>query len=129
MKISKDILEGIIGHSVITPDAQDQNRLSRRILVSKRATLAHAGSAVRIPITIVDVAAGGAGFIYLSPLVPGEQFILRVTGRDGNHLTAHCIVRWFMKTCTGRFRIGSEFIRRIDDMRELQPSADSMQKR
>jgi hypothetical protein len=82
--------------------------------LSKRETLCHRRSAVEIPITIVDVSSGGAGFIYSSPLVPGEQFVLRITGREGDGVVVECAVRWQMKTGSGRCRIGSEFIRVMD---------------
>ena len=122
MKISHDVLEGIIGHPVGSSDERGESRLSRRVAVSKRATVCHRGSAVEIPITILDVSSGGVGFIYSSPLCPGEQFVLRLTGRDGDGVVVECAVRWHMKTGSGRCRIGSEFIQVMDYDEQLQPS-------
>jgi hypothetical protein len=118
MNIANHVLEGIIGHSVVGPNDTGRNRQARRVAVSKRATLSHTGSAVHIPITIIDIAAGGVGFIYLSPLVPGERFILRVNRRNGQPIIAHCMVRWFMKTGNGKYRIGSEFLCLVDEKAE-----------
>jgi hypothetical protein len=123
MKISNDVFEGIIGHPTATADAKDKNRRTHRIAVSKRATFCHAGSAVRVPITIIDFSLGGVRFIHLSPLLPSEQFILHIAGRDGDQVTVHCLVRWCTKTSSGRFRVGSEFLRLIDNEEALQPLA------
>jgi PilZ domain len=122
MRVSADVIEEIIGHRVGSLCEQGNNRRSCRIAVSKRATLTHIGSAIQIPITVVNVSAGGVGFIYSSPLVPGELFTLRITGQDGDGVTVECSVRWHMKTGSGRCRIGAEFIRLIDEETNLQPS-------
>ena len=120
MQISTDVFEGIIGHPNVNFDTDGTRRLSSRVAVSKRATLSPTGSTDRIPMTIVDVSVGGVGFIYSTPLTPGEEFILRVTGRSGNSLVVECTVRWCKTTCSGRCRIGAEFMRLIDEENELE---------
>jgi hypothetical protein len=115
MRISTYAFESIIGHSATAQNEPGRNRSSRRVAVSKRTTLAHAGSTQQVPVTIIDVSLGGSSFICLSPLVPDEQFILRITGRDGKRVTVHCLVRWCSRTGSGRFRIGAEFLNLEED--------------
>jgi hypothetical protein len=113
MMIAMDAFEGIVGHAVLVADDPGTNRFSPRVKVSKRARMSY-GSNVTVAVTIIDVSEGGVGFIFLSLLLPDEQFILRVTGRDGDRVGVHCLVRWCQRTGSGRFRIGAEFLRLID---------------
>jgi PilZ domain-containing protein len=120
MTISTCVFTGIIGHPGIGYEHYDARRLAVRVAVSKRATLSRRGSNGRIPLTIVNVSTNGAGFMYLTPLTAGSQLTLRVTGRTGDHLTIQCIVVWCKKTGSGRFRIGAEFLRLLDQNEDPQ---------
>jgi PilZ domain-containing protein len=120
MKISTNVFAGIIGHPGVGYEHYDARQRAVRIAVSKRATLCQKGL-VRIPLTIVNFSSSGAGFMYLTPLLAGNQFILRATGRTGDHVTIQCIVVWYKKTGSGRFRIGAQFLRLLDQNEEPQP--------
>jgi hypothetical protein len=118
MKISTNVFAGIIGHLGVGSEPYDTRRLAERFAVSKRATLSRRGSAVRIPLTIVNLSASGAGFMYLTPVISGSQFTLRVVGRTGDQLVIQCMAVWCKKTGSRRFRIGAEFLRLLDQSEE-----------
>ena len=122
MKISSNILAGIIGRQNLNFDKDGTRRFANRVVVSKRATLCRAGSVVRIPITIVDLSNGGVGFINSTQPASGDKIVLRVTDQTGVRLAIECIVRWCKTTGSGRCRVGAEFLTLVEDEEELQPS-------
>jgi hypothetical protein len=106
MKLSSDILIGIFGRLSDDPDGMT----SGGSVVSKRAILSRLGSRVLIPVTIVKVTGDSFGIINLAPIHKGEQFDLRVTGRNGNRLVARCLVIACTRTASKRFWIDAEVL-------------------
>ncbi len=120
MKISAEVLEGIIGRSDLNFDQDGTRRFSTRVPASKRGTLSRSGSTVQIPITIADLSTGGVGILFPTRMNSGEKFVLRTTGPTGTRLCVECVVRWCQENANGRHRVGAEFLTLVEDEVELQ---------
>jgi hypothetical protein len=111
MKLSSVILLGIFGR--LPPDSNGMT--IDGFAVSKRAIMSRLGSSVPIPVTIVKVTAESLGIINLAPMHQGQQFNLHVTGRNGNRLTARCLVIGCTKTVSKRFWVDAEVLHSTEE--------------
>jgi hypothetical protein len=121
MQFSNEFFQNIVGHSAFALDEHESKRLSHRIGIAKRATLAPGGSTPQVPATVIDLSLGGVGFICLLPCVPAEEFTLRIVGRQGQRIAVQCRVCWCSKSGSGRFQVGAEFLKLVEQS-VIQPS-------
>jgi PilZ domain len=75
--------------------------------------------------TLVNVAARGVGVEVKQPLTIGHKFLLRLRFREGGGWLVLCQVRNCRNLEDGQYRIGSQFLDRVDDpYGDLKPPFD-----
>jgi hypothetical protein len=94
--------------------AEKRRQPRRKVRVDIGIQTTGKGACGLMSATLVNVAAGGIGLEMPNALRKGQSFTLHLRFREGGGWLVLCEVR-NCRPVTGGFRVGAEFLRRIDD--------------